>query len=300
MVRFIIVSYLDVIDFGSKFTFQYGQIYYRNGLLRQVYIRFNLHSNMVRFIIGVRFFGKGVRFLFTFQYGQIYYAYSMRIYKSYLLIYIPIWLDLLCTSSLKYIPFKQAFTFQYGQIYYLYFLIIPINLKQIYIPIWLDLLYTQKEIDEINEEIFTFQYGQIYYDYTDLLNQNVVSNLHSNMVRFIISIRRNTRTTKILFTFQYGQIYYIIKNRKKQENKIIYIPIWLDLLCLPLFVNRLAYRDLHSNMVRFIIKTVCNSLLKKSIFTFQYGQIYYGEAWTRKGYLQCIYIPIWLDLLSTV
>ena len=58
---------------------------------------------------------------------------------------------------------------------------------------------------------------------------------------------------------------------------LIYIPIWLDLLLMLLICNHLYYRNLHSNMVRFIIRRIfwreCNRFV--------------------------IYIPIWLDLLST-
>ena len=34
---------------------------------------------------------------------------------------------------------------------------------------------------------------------------------------------------------------------------MIYIPIWLDLLCFQDVKNREIYANLHSNMVRFII-----------------------------------------------
>ena len=80
-----------------------------------------------------------------------------------------------------------------------------------------------------------------------------VSDLHSNMVRFIIRKARKTIIKNIGFTFQYGQIYYslafvsllsmfqylhsnmvrfIMKELLKinAEQKMIYIPIWLDLL----------------------------------------------------------------------
>ena len=101
----------------------------------------------------------------------------------------------------------------------------------IYIPIWLDLLLI------ILSSCSTLQLD-----------------LHSNMVRFIIKME----------TIKY------------RENATIYIPIWLDLLCLLLIglhlsnchlhsnmvtllflfgaYNSSAYSNLHSNMVRFIIR----------------------------------------------
>ena len=54
----------------------------------------------------------------------------------------------------------------------------------------------------------------------------------------------------------------------------IYIPIWLDLLYLVLLINHLSNYNLHSNMVRFIIRS--SSRNTENIR---------------------IYIPIWLDLL---
>ena len=81
-----------------------------------------------------------------------------------------------------------------------------------------------------------------------------------------------------VFTFQYGQIYYFPFCHFLVLNYFIYIPIWLDLLCLLLTDLRLSNCHLHSNMVRFIIEK-----------TTQY-----------KEELQTIYIPIWLDLLFTV
>ena len=73
------------------------------------------------------------------------------------------------------------------------------------------------------------------------------------MVRFIILyfLLSNSRLT--IFTFQYGQIYYYLSYP--------YIP--------------LQVYDLHSNMVRFIIKEKEEELKNKALFTFQYGQIYY-------------------------
>ena len=78
-------------------------------------------------------------------------------------------------------------------------------------------------------------------------------NLHSNMVRFIISIRTQYKCSK----------------------RIIYIPIWLDLLLSELCQINSVSTYLHSNMVRFIIS-------ERTIYT--------------RTILR-IYIPIWLDLL---
>ena len=72
------------------------------------------------------------------------------------------------------------------------------------------------------------------------------------MVRFIIKIAYSQTDNRVAFTFQYGQIYYVIKNDitkelkeftfqygqiyypkiqiKESFFKMIYIPIWLDLL----------------------------------------------------------------------
>ena len=56
--------------------------------------------------------------------------------------------------------------------------------------------------------------------------------LHSNMVRFIIKSKRCGYYERRAFTFQYGQIYYNGEPQLEYEGALIYIPIWLDLLCL--------------------------------------------------------------------
>ena len=145
----------------------------------------------------------------------------------------------------------------------------------IYIPIWLDLLFQYSR---------TIVQLRIY--------------LHSNMVRFIICIfSLASISTKDIyipiwldllckylqvvkrrtaqFTFQYGQIYYLLTVKNMVLLQMIYIPIWLDLLFLLLVHVRPFVRDLHSNMVRFIIYFACNSSDCVQRFTFQYGQIYY-------------------------
>ena len=99
-----------------------------------------LHSNMVRFIICGNDRAVCGYFEFTFQYGQIYYINDSYYKFSIVIIYIPIWLDLLYTvcPSLSYSAF--IFTFQYGQIYYVDKSACGMGKVNIYIPIWLDLL----------------------------------------------------------------------------------------------------------------------------------------------------------------
>ena len=55
----------------------------------------------------------------------------------------------------------------------------------------------------------------------------------------------------------------------------IYIPIWLDLLYTNQKTLTELENNLHSNMVRFIIKMEDMNTIITAIFTFQYGQIYY-------------------------
>ena len=50
-------------------------------------------------------------------------------------------------------------------------------------------------------------------------------------------------------------------------------------------------------MVRFIIHNVPGLVLLMSVFTFQYGQIYYVYSQQLFALPASIYIPIWLDLL---
>ena len=136
---------------------------------------------MVRFIIFSARIASPRSSKFTFQYGQIYYRFFSRVRRRVAMIYIPIWLDLLCADNDNFF-----------------------NAVSIYIPIWLDLLFDFRFLINIEESIFTFQYGQIYYRrrrrrrriyipiWLDLLYSMFQSklpfcfNLHSNMVRFII------------------------------------------------------------------------------------------------------------------
>ena len=78
---------------------------------------------------------------------------------------------------------------------------------------------------------FTFQYGQIYYLYC-----------------------KNMRHVNGQFTFQYGQIYYAGIRDDEFLSAHIYIPIWLDLLYIDIINFKRLEDNLHSNMVRFIIK----------------------------------------------
>ena len=110
------------------------------------------------------------------------------------------------------------------------------------------------------------------------------------------------------------QIFY------KYRRVDIYIPIWLDLLLKRYYQQKNEINNLHSNMVRFIIKVGTYATGSADTFTFQYGQIYYeikeDEAKKEDTNLHSnmvrfiiktlfiitvlkkyIYIPIWLDLL---
>ena len=111
------------------------------------------------------------------------------------------------------------------------------------------------DLEKLNviEETFTFQYGQIYY-YMERKNLiGLCLNLHSNMVRFIIGVQAFDDAVRTRFTFQYGQIYYPFRKFSRGLGSRIYIPIWLDLLCIIIQMVKFIYYDLHSNMVRFII-----------------------------------------------
>ena len=100
------------------------------------------------------------------------------------------------------------------------------------------------------------------------------------------------------FTFQYGQIYYGDKMSNGSNSYNIYIPIWLDLLFKTNNNQKHRRKNLHSNMVRFIIQVQAGAPVKIEKFTFQYGQIYYVKHARAHDNTSLIYIPIWLDLLS--
>ena len=143
MVRFIMNDRIPARQRAVGFTFHYGQIYYVNRkmfLLRfcQIYIplwldlllfnlsstyelRFNLHSTMVRFIMGISAYIFYTENAFTFHYGQIYYCLIYLPHTNYASIYIPLWLDLLFTTHSLLTLITSPFTFHYGQIYYPFF-----------------------------------------------------------------------------------------------------------------------------------------------------------------------------------
>ena len=70
-------------------------IFYQHNLLVTF---FHLHSNMVRFIIISTKTKEPPSIRFTFQYGQIYYHIQCHFAILKSSIYIPIWLDLLCSQ----------------------------------------------------------------------------------------------------------------------------------------------------------------------------------------------------------
>ena len=117
------------------------------------------------------------------------------------------------------------------------------------------------------------------------------------MVRFIIFTGFSRKSQSVPFTFQYGQIYYEQANGVMNNALQIYIPIWLDLLCLLDCSLSVELYYLHSNMVRFIIMKHARTRASIKTFTFQYGQIYYLCWCSFSCPFIYIYIPIWLDLL---
>ena len=102
----------------SQFTFQYGQIYYPEIGNSLSIVKASLHSNMVRFIMRKSFLFIIIAKRFTFQYGQIYYSCKSFNMLFSLVVYIPIWLDLLFKKNKYKCKKEKPFTFQYGQIYY--------------------------------------------------------------------------------------------------------------------------------------------------------------------------------------
>ena len=59
--------------------------------------------------------------------------------------------------------------------------------------------------------------------------------------------------------------------QKTRPGTLIYIPIWLDLLSVLVQYYQLQMMNLHSNMVRFIIGKREPLFRKFTKFTFQYG-----------------------------
>ena len=145
----------------------------------------------------------------------------------------------------------MLFTFQYGQIYYLlYNRYFRVNFF-IYIPIWLDLLFSYRHIDSQNFKI----YIPIWLD---LLSIHKL--LAPILAKIYIPIWLD------LLCVYIGNYIY---------GRAIYIPIWLDLLSTNYKGTLTQLKDLHSNMVRFIIYINPASAVNICSFTFQYGQIYY-------------------------
>ena len=165
-----------------------------------------LHSTMVRFIISLYTRRERKTKRFTFHYGQIYY-----------------------TGVLENIIAYNIFTFHYGQIYYKKLQNSMHFYRQIYIPLWLDLLFVTRD--------YACDRIMIYIPlWLDLLLVNItfdgddLTYLHSTMVRFIMGVRAIIEAFKNGFTFHYGQIYYYKRSDKRQIYRLIYIPLWLDLL----------------------------------------------------------------------
>ena len=57
----------------------------------------------------------------------------------------------------------------------------------------------------------------------------------------------------------------------KSKIQRIYIPIWLDLLCQSYRICQSIISNLHSNMVRFIMRSMDKKRMPTMLFTFQYG-----------------------------
>ena len=191
-------------------------------------------------------------------------------------IYIPLWLDLL--FAILTIRFIKKMNLHSTMVRFIILKIIKIEKERlaIYIPLWLDLL--QKK----------------YY-----ILEKHTTNLHSTMVRFIILSETLDADSLRKFTFHYGQIYYAIQFERFYYKIAIYIPIWLDLLWLKASATPQVPEDLHSTMVRFIIRWRKSYRYSHHLFTFHYGQIYYFDFRLLYGKRELIYIPLWLDLLST-
>ena len=127
---------------------------------------------------------------------------------------------------------KRKFTFHYGQIYY-------------------ELLNGNAEA---LLKAFTFHYGQIYYTlekYRTFGEGRIYIPLWLDLL-FVSGIA--PIPSLFAFTFHYGQIYYERCQDSKFQRKVIYIPLWLDLLQLKQFKKIIRFLDLHSTMVRFIIR----------------------------------------------
>ena len=91
------------------------------------------------------------------------------------------------------------------------------------------------------------------------------------MVRFIINYDRITWSNSKLI---YIPIWLDLLSEQRSftiSDTLIYIPIWLDLLLKIKENELLKIKDLHSNMVRFIIQFDWTGIGSLATFTFQYG-----------------------------
>ena len=185
---------------------------------------------MVRFIITLSLLLVYSSNTFTFHYGQIYYLHIKLCVNYPAYIYIPLWLDLLLKkANILFIRLRYLHSTMVRFIIYAFAIIITAR-SVIYIPLWLDLLF----FPLINQELTKW-------------------NLHSTMVRFIILPVRSFGLIHDRFTFHYGQIYYEKWLLNESSVKVIYIPLWLDLLSISFSSRFHKSLYLHSTMVRFII-----------------------------------------------
>ena len=152
-----------------------------------------------------------------------------------LMIYIPIWLDLLFNS----LQMRRQ------------------QDKRIYIPIWLDLLFVRGIAPTPSLFAFTFQYGQIYYQYNAQNSRLQNHDLHSNMVRFIIK----SFVSSVVIN---DDIYIPIWLDLLQLNKMKYCKLIKNLhsnmvrfIIVDKILSQVYSLHLHSNMVRFIIDYSC-------------------------------------------
>ena len=140
MVRFIIQSFPRPVDHFTKFTFQYGQIYYDYAFVFYFY-NIAIYIPIWLDLLYDKFF-------------QFYFV---------VCIYIPIWLDLLSSLYLVLRSISQNLHSNMVRFIICVDSPTPMPCPYIYIPIWLDLLLLGALGAVANFGLFTFQYGQIYY-----------------------------------------------------------------------------------------------------------------------------------------
>ena len=84
----------------KTFTFQYGQIYYRD-IDRKREDAFNVYIPIWLDLLLTQRYSVIDQFtMFTFQYGQIYYVTFQKDAEKINAVYIPIWLDLLFVEDI--------------------------------------------------------------------------------------------------------------------------------------------------------------------------------------------------------